>query len=155
MRELVWVKCGNHFTPKMGAKVAALRLNLNDRKQADQCIRELLGDFNPSVASAVLAELKPQGEKYDCCINALLQIADNPGNCGAMSRIAMETFAILQIPGNNEVDIHESFKYYVDKFPSRKEIMLKSIALTFGRFLEGSLRGYLKTSTTDMRSQEQ
>ena len=155
MREIILIKQGIHFTPKMAADAARQRLNLNDHKQADQCIRELLEDFNPSVASAVIVEFKTQGKKYDCCIDALLQIADNPGNCGAMSRIAMETFAMLLLKGNNMLDIHKSFKKYVDKLPPRKEIMLKSIALIFGKFLEESLKGYLKTSPTDLRLQEQ
>ncbi len=137
-----WAISGIKFTPEMIAP-AFQRFDVRIPAQAEQLICEFLEDFNPAVAAAILSKIKPQGDRLDYCVHALLLVAGNPQAHGAMHRLAMQTFAMFLLNGKDYLKVYALLKHYADKFPSQQPVMLSSIELTFGLRLGQILRADL------------
>ncbi len=148
MRELVVAKAGIRFKPEMAAQASMERFDLSAPSQVQEFIQELLGDFNPAVAAAVLAEIKLPVSISDLPIRALLDVATDPVRHGAMHRMALETFAIFIVNRRDLFAAYLALKHYADIFPDREPAMLAGIDLTFGWVLGQVLRSYLRNPAT-------
>ncbi len=129
------------FSPFSDSIFGLLRFRVEDPAQAGQFIQELLNDYHPAIVASVLRAMRFRRKKMACCVYALLRIAGNPEQFGAMHRNALDAFAIFLFSGHSIDAVADDLDRYCRAFPEAEPTMLRSIRLCFGSVCEAVVKG--------------